>query len=351
MTLKNFMKGNQAAAEAAIRAGCRSYFWYPLSPQSEVGEYMSAHMPETGGLVLQAESEVAAINMVFGAASVGKRVMTSSSGCGVSLMMEGLSYIASAELPMVLLDVMRGGPGLGSLLPTQADYYQLVKGGGHGGYRMPVLAPGSVQELVDHMVESFDIAEKYRTPVSILIEGITGQMMEAVEFPETKPRPQPADWALTGCEGREKRIIRTGYGPDLPSHSEDLYRKYDKMKEELQRCEEYFTEDAEIILVGFGIVGRICKSAVRKAREQGLKVGLIRPITLWPFPDKVFRKYWDTDIEFLTIEMSHGQMYDDVTLAVDSRKHSHFLRHYGGGIPQINEIIEKVKSIKGGDLK
>jgi len=346
MDFKDFMKGNEAAAEAAIRAGCRSYFFYPLTPQSEVGEYLSVHMPQVGGVALQGESEIAVINMVYGAAATGKRTMTSSSGCGISLMSEGLSYIASAELPTVILDVMRGGPGLGSLLPTQADYYQVVKGGGHGGYRMPVLAPSDIQELVDHVFNSFDIAEKYRTPVYILIEGVTGQMMEAVKFPEPLTPSAPPNWALTGCKNRKKNIIRTGYGNELPPHTEDLYKKYAKMREDLQKWEEYKTDDADVILVGCGIVGRVCRGIVQKARAQGLKVGLLRPITLWPFPEKGFEKFRGKDVDFLTIEMNDGQMYEDVTLAVDNKKHSHFFRSYGALIPKVNEVIEKIKKIR-----
>ena len=345
MAFKGFMKGNEAAAEAAVRAGCRCYFFYPLTPQSEIGEYLVSRMPEVAGVVLQAESEVSAINMVFGAAATGKRTMTSSSGCGISLMAEGLSYMAAAELPMVVVDVMRGGPGLGSLLPTQADYYQMVKGGGHGGYRMPVYGSSNVQELADNVYEAFDIAEKYRTPVAVLIDPITGQMMEAVEFHDELSTKQAPEWALTGCEGRKKNVIRTGYGPNLPPHTEKLYKKYEKMNDELQRWEEYQTEDAEIILVGFGIVGRICKSAVRQAREQGLKVGLIRPIMLWPFPEKCFAKFRGKGIDFLTIEMNDGQMVEDVKIAVDCRKHSHFMRSYAALDPQVEEIMEKIKEI------
>jgi 2-oxoglutarate/2-oxoacid ferredoxin oxidoreductase subunit alpha len=345
MAFAGFMKGNEAAAEAAVRAGCLNYFFYPLTPQSEVGEYMVTRMPEVGGVALQAESEVSVINMVYGAAATGKRTMTSSSGCGISLMSEGLSYIASAEVPMVIVDVMRGGPGLGSLLPTQADYYQVVKGGGHGGYRMPVFGSSNVQELADNVFEAFDIAEKYRTPVAILIDPITGQMMEAVDFPEPIcPPPAPA-WALTGNAGRKKNVIRTGYGPNLPPHTEKLYKKYDIMREELQRWEECETEDADIILVGFGIVGRICKTVVKKARQQGLKVGLIRPITLWPFPEKVFARFEDKQVDFLTIEMNYGQMVEDVIIAAGNRKKVHFMRAYAALIPKVDEIFAKINEI------
>jgi len=347
MAFEGFMKGNEAAAEAAVRAGCRCYFFYPLTPQSEIGEYLVTRMPEVGGVVLQAESEVAAINMVFGAAATGKRTMTSSSGCGISLMSEGLSYIAAAEVPVVIVDVMRGGPGLGSLLPTQADYYQVVKGGGHGGYRMPVFGSADVQELADNVFEAFDVAEKYRTPVAVLIDPITGQMMEAVEFPAPVPPKAPPAWALTGCAGRKKNVIRTGYGPNLPPHTEALYQKYGRMKDELQRWEEHETADADIILVGFGIVGRILKTVTAEARARGLKVGLIRPITMWPFPERGFAAASGKDVDFLTVEMNDGQMYEDVIVAVGDRRKVHFLRSYGALVPKTDEILAKIEELAG----
>jgi 2-oxoglutarate ferredoxin oxidoreductase subunit alpha len=345
MALEGFMKGNEAAAEAAIRAGCRSYYFYPLTPQSEIGEYLIHRMPEVGGTILQSESEVSGIYMVYGAASAGSRTMTSSSGCGISLMMEGLSYSAAAELPMVIIDVMRGGPGLGSMFPSQADYNQVVKGGGHGGYKIPVLGSSSVQELADNVYEAFDIADKYRTPVLVLIDGATGQMMGSVKFPEPKEPLKPAEWALTGCKNRKKNVIITGYGPRVYEHSEILFKKYETMTNELQRCEEVETEDAEIILVAFGLVGRICKTVVKKARAQGLKVGLIRPITLWPFPEKAFESKRGKTIQYLTVEMNGGLMFDDVKLAVDSRKDCHFFKHYAAQIPTVDEIVVRIKEI------
>jgi len=348
MALEGFMKGNEAAAEAAIRAGCRSYYFYPLTPQSEIGEYLIHRMPEVGGTILQSESEVSGIYMVYGAASAGVRTMTSSSGCGISLMMEGMSYSVAAELPMVMIDVMRGGPGLGSMFPSQADYNQVVKGGGHGGYKVPVLGSSSVQELADNVYEAFDIADKYKTPVVVLIDGATGQMMGPVKFPEMKEPPEPPSWALTGCANRKKNVIITGYGPRVYEHSEHLFHKYETMTNELQRWEEIETEDAEIILVGFGLVGRICKTAVKKARASGMKVGLIRPITLWPFPDKAFENKINKSIQYLTVEMNGGLMFDDVKLAVDSRKDCHYFRSYAAQIPQVDEIVAKIEEIMTG---
>ena len=347
LAFDDFMKGNEAAAEAAVRAGCRCYFFYPLTPQSEIAEYLVNRMPEVDGICLQAEDEVAVINMAYGAAATGKRTMTSSSGCGISLFSEGISYIAAAELPVVLIDVMRGGPGLGSNDVTQADYNQFVKGGGHGGYKMPVFGPSSIQELADNVFQAFSIAEKYRTPVGILIDAFSGQMMESVRFPDPIIHDQKQEWALTGCAGRKKNTIRTGYGPIYPTHTEDLYKKYEKMSDELQCAEEHETQDADIIVVAFGLMGRIVRSAVDSARKKGIKVGLLRPITLWPFPINTFEKYRNKNIKFLTVELNNGQMLDDVLISVDDRKSCSFMRGTGVAVPTVEEIVARIQEIDG----
>ncbi|HCX78040.1 MAG: 3-methyl-2-oxobutanoate dehydrogenase subunit VorB [Eubacteriales bacterium] len=349
---KQLMKGNEAIGEAAIQAGCRYFFGYPITPQNEVPEYMSRRLPEVGGVFLQAESEVAAINMVYGAAGAGARVMTSSSSPGISLKQEGISYIAGSELPCVIINIIRGGPGLGGIQPAQSDYFQATKGGGHGDYNLFVFAPASVQEMVDLIMESFDIADYYRNPVMIMGDGTLGQMMEPVEFKAIKKRDlPPKDWATTGCVGREHNIINSLalVAENLEKHNWKLQEKYKQMKENEQRWELYKTEDAELVMVAYGTTARIVKSVVNKLREQGIKAGLLRPITIFPYPEKAFALLPDSVKAFLTVEMSAGQMVQDVRLAVNGKRPVHFCGRTGGIIPTPAEITKVAMEIMGGE--
>ncbi|HXX62604.1 MAG TPA: 3-methyl-2-oxobutanoate dehydrogenase subunit VorB, partial [Bacteroidota bacterium] len=305
--------GNEALAEAAVRAGCRRYFGYPITPQNEIPEYLSRRLPEVGGTFVQAESEIAAINMVYGAAAVGERAMTSSSSPGISLMQEALSFMAASELPAVIVNMQRGGPGLGNISPSQADYFQAVKGGGHGDYKLLVYAPSSLQEVVDLTVRAFDKADEYRNPVMILGDGVLGQMMEPVELPDIKPKRVDKPWALTGAKGRPGRVIRSLFmlpGEDgmLERHNYKLKAKYERMAEHDVMYETVLTDDAEIVVVAFGTSARIAKTALNLARQEGIKAGLIRPITLFPFPDKAIAKAAETIERFLVVEMNMGQM-------------------------------------------
>ncbi|MBN1899294.1 MAG: 3-methyl-2-oxobutanoate dehydrogenase subunit VorB [Spirochaetes bacterium] len=349
MKEKVLMKGNEALAEAAIIAGCRYYFGYPITPQNEIPAYMSWRLPQAGGVFIQAESEVASINMIFGAAAAGGRAMTTTSSPGLSLMMEGISYIAAAELPCVLVNVMRGGPGLGNIAGAQGDYFQAVKGGGHGDYRLIVLAGNSVQELTELTVEAFDMADMYRNPVLLLSDGILGQMSEPLILPEPSRKKMPAKtWALTGSQDRAKNIIRTLWlHPEdaVEKHNIELDRKYKKIKKELLKYESIQIEDAEIILVAYGTSSRVARGVVNQLRKQNIKIGLIRPITLWPFPEKIIREKANGNNRFLVIEMSMGQMVEDVKLAVGERCPVHFLGRGGGWIPSEEGIISKVKEI------
>ncbi len=347
---KMLMKGNEAIAEAAIQAGCKFFFGYPITPQNQIPEYMSKRMPQEGGCFLQAESEVAAINMVYGAAGAGARVMTSSSSPGISLKQEGISYIVGAELPCVIVNMVRGGPGLGSIQPAQSDYYQSTRGGGHGDYRMVVYAPASIQEAVELTQLAFDIADEYRSPVMIMGDGLIGQMMEPVTMPDYTPRKGlPAkNWAATGWkkEERERAIINSLYinSSDLEHHNLRLAEKYEQMKKEVLVQTE-MVEDADYVLVAYGTTARVARSAMRQAREEGLKVGLIRPITLWPFPDKAIQETGKNAKAFLTVEMSMGQMIDDVKLALNGSKPVHFFGRTGGIVPSVREVYEKLQSI------
>jgi 2-oxoglutarate/2-oxoacid ferredoxin oxidoreductase subunit alpha len=343
---KEFMEGNQAMAEAAVRAGLEAYFGYPITPQTEILEHLSRRMPELGRTFVQAESEVAAINMVYGAACTGARVMSTSSSPGVSLMMEGLSYIAGTEVPVVLINVMRGGPGLGNIAPAQGDYNQAVYGGGHGDYRPIVLAPASVQEAIDLTVLSFDLAEKYRTICMLIADGSIGQMMEPVEMPEMRPVVRKNwDWAVTGAMGRERRVLTSIY---LNPHEEEitnlrlLKRWYEIQKNEI-RYKEYFLDDAEYVIVGFGTAGRVALSAVRTARQQGIKVGLLRPVTVSPFPFDVIDQLASRASAFLAVEMNTGQMLNDVMLAVKGRAPVEFYGRLGGVVPFPDEILREIK--------
>jgi len=342
------MCGNEALAEAAILAGCDAYFGYPITPQNEVPAYMSRRMPEEGRVFVQSESELAAINMVFGASATGKRAMTSSSSPGISLMQEGISYLAGAELPAVVVNVMRGGPGLGNIAPSQSDYFQATRGGGHGDYRTIVLGPSSVQELVDCMPLAFDLADQYRMTVVVLADGILGQMMEPIVF-KKNPRPKlpPKDWALTGAKGREQNIVRSlwlGEGV-LEKHNNKLKAKYEQIEKNEVLCEQYEVDDAEIIVVAYGVAARIVRGAVTRAREEGIKAGWIRPITLWPFPTEQISRAADEFRLFLTVEMSTGQMVEDVKLAVAGKAPVVFYGRPGGGVPTVDELLDKIRQL------
>ncbi len=343
------MCGNEALAEAAIQAGCEAYFGYPITPQNEVPAYMSRRMPQEGRIFLQSESEVAAINMVFGAAATGARTMTSSSSPGISLMQEGISYLCGAELPCVIVNMMRGGPGLGNIAPSQSDYFQATRGGGHGDYRTIVLAPASVQDVVDHVYLAFDLADVYRIPVMILGDGVLGQMMEPVDLSRrVEKMALPAkDWALTGMKNRSQHIVRSLILAEggLEEHNLKLQAKYDDIYANEVRCEEWMTEDAEIVVAAYGMMSRIARPAIRQARKQGIKAGLIRPITLWPFPYKAFGTLADRVKQFLTVEMSLGQMLDDVRLGVEGRAPVSFYGRAGGGIPSAAAILEKITEL------
>ncbi|HBY56582.1 MAG TPA: 3-methyl-2-oxobutanoate dehydrogenase subunit beta [Candidatus Atribacteria bacterium] len=345
---KILMKGNEAIGEAAIRAGCRYYFGYPITPQSELTAYMAKKLLKMkNAAFIQAESEIAAINMVYGAAATGVRAMTSSSSPGISLKQEGISYIALAELPCVVVNMMRGGPGLGDIQPSQGDYFQATKGGGHGDYHLIVLAPSSVQELVDLTMDAFDLADKYRNPVMILGDGLLGQMMEAVEFKE-RPKvdlPDKGDWIITGCKDREPRhIVPFDLDPSvLEKWNYNLGEKYKKIKEKEVRYEAVNTENAELIIVAYGTVARIVKTVISNAKEEGINIGLIRPITLFPFPEKVINKTADNVKKFLVVEMSLGQMVEDVKLSVNGKAEVNFYGRAGGIIPSPEEILKEVK--------
>ena len=351
---KVLMKGNEVIAEAAVQANCKYYFGYPITPQSELVAYMAKRLPEVGGLFLQAESEVAAINMVYGAAAAGVRVMTSSSSPGISLKQEGISYMVGSELPAVVVNVVRGGPGLGTIQPAQSDYFQAVKGGGHGDYQIPVLAPATLQEIVDLMQDAFDIADKYRTPVYLLGDGMLGQMMEPVEFKERPAVELPEkDWAATGTrgDGGQKVVNSLRLEPaDLEDHNNHLQAKYKKILENEVRYESYLTDDADYILVAYGTVSRIAKNALQKARNKGIKVGMIRPISLWPFPEKPFHETRDKVKGYLTVEMSAGQMVEDVRLSVEGHAPVHFYGRTGGMVPSQEEILKKIVEMAGGEL-
>jgi 2-oxoglutarate ferredoxin oxidoreductase subunit alpha len=348
---KELLKGNVAFAEAAIRAGCEAYFGYPITPQTEALEHMSQRMPELGRVFLQAESEVAAVNMVYGAACAGVRVMSSSSSPGVSLMMEGLSYIAGSEVPAVLVDVMRGGPGLGNIAPSQGDYSQIVKGGGHGDYKMIVLAPATIQELIDLTVEAFDLAEKYRMVVVILADGSIGQMMEPAELPPmraVRKREARPDWALTGAKDRDPRIITSIYIDPVEEEKINLklMRKYREVEKNEVRYRMSDTDDAEIVIVAFGTAGRIAQSAIKMARQEGIKVGLFRPISLYPYPYAEIRALIQDKKAVLVVEMNGGQMLEDVQLAVQDRIPISFYGRMGGMVPLPDEIFEEIRKIQ-----
>ena len=343
MAKKLLMKGNEALAEAAIRAGCRYYFGYPIPPQNEVPAYMSKRMPEVGGTFVQAESELASINMVFGAGACGARVMTSSSSPGVSLMQEGISYIAGAETPGVIVNMMRGGPGLGNISPSQADYTQAVKGGGHGDYQVIVLAPSSVQELVDLTYEAFDLAIKYRNLVMILGDGILGQMSEPVMLPEMKKVDDNTDWAI--CNGNNRSIIRSLYlipENSLELHNFHLQEKYKKIQTEYVKYEEYKLDDADYIIISYGTTSRVCKSAIELLRNEGIKIGLFRPITLWPYSIKKLKSKLSGIKNIFVVEMANGQLEEDVKLAIQHRAPVKGFYKLGGAIFNEQELFHSI---------
>ena len=343
------ISGNEAIAEGAIQAGCNFYAGYPITPQNELIAYMSKHMSLSGpgGVFIQAESELAAINMVYGASAAGSRAMTSSSSPGISLKQEGISYISGAQLPAVIVNIMRGGPGLGNIAPAQSDYFQATRGGGHGDYRLIVLAPASVQEAYDLTQRSFYLADKYRIAVMILGDGVLGQMMEPVKLSAKKTNVHILKpWALTGCKDRKPNIVKSFFLREgaLEEFNLKLQRNYEIIRKKEVRCENLFLEDARVILVAYGTMARIAKSAVGKLRLAGKKIGLIRPVSLWPFPEKVFQLR-SKKVKYLVIEMSYGQMLEDVKLAVNGAAQVEFLGRSGGGIPSEEEIINKVNKI------
>ena len=353
MAERILMKGNEAIAEAAIRAGCRHYFGYPITPQTEIAAYMAKKMPKIGGVFLQAESEIASINMVYGASAAGMRVMTSSSSPGISLKAEGLSYIAGSDIPALVVNVQRGGPGLGGIQPSQSDYFQATKGGGHGDYRMIVLAPASVQEMASLTLKGFDLADKYRMTSMILADGTIGQMMEPITFEDAEPEVYEKPWALTGTEcKRPHNVVNSLYlKPDeLEKKNFERFEKYAEIEKNEAMWEEYMMDDAELCVVAFGITSRIAKNAVVEARKQGIKVGLIRPITLWPFPTAALRAAADKVKAFISVELSMGQMIEDVKLATESLRPVTLCNRAGGMIPTPDEVLSAICKAEKGEF-
>ncbi len=353
---KIFISGNHAFAEASLRAGCKCYFGYPITPQNEIGEYMAEHMRKAGGVFIQSESETAAINMVIGAACTGARVMTSSSSPGISLKQEGISFLAAFELPAVIVNIMRGGPGLGNIAPSQGDYFQATRGGGHGDYRTPVYAPASVQEIADLTYQAFDIADKYRTPVLMLSDGMMGQMKEPVVFPEPVKKLPDKEWALKGRGTGPSRymcslILDT---MEMERHNWKLVRKLNEIEKNEIQFEEYMVNDADIIVIAYGTTARIAKGAIKRVRKDGVRAGLIRPITLWPFPKKAINKLASRVNKFVVFEMSTGQMLEDVQIALEGKADITFHGRPGGVVPTpmefariiYREYKSKVKAAK-----
>ena len=350
MADKVLMKGNEALAEAAIASGCKHFFGYPITPQTEVAAYMSKRMPKLGGVYLQAESEVAAINMVLGAAAAGVRAMTSSSSPGISLKAEGISYLAGSDLPALIVNVQRAGPGLGGIQPSQADYWQATRSTGHGDFHLLVFAPSTVQEMIDLVSQAFDLGDKYRMPAMILSDGMLGQMMEPVTLPEKSEKKLPEKpWAVSTKPKNKRNVLNSLYitPPELEALVKARFAKYEEIKEKEQRAEEYLVNDADIVIVAYGASSRISRSAVDMARKQGIKAGLIRPITLWPYPDKAIKKAVKHAKSFLVVEMSMGQMVDDVRLAVNGQKPVNFFGRTGGIIPTPKEVFDEIKKTGG----
>ena len=353
MAERVLMKGNEAIAEAAIRAGCRHYFGYPITPQTEIAAYMAKKMPKIGGVFLQAESEIASINMVYGAAAAGVRVMTSSSSPGVSLKAEGLSYIAGSDVPALVVNVQRGGPGLGGIQPSQSDYFQATKGGGHGDYRMIVLAPASVQEMASLTIKGFNLADKYLMTSMILADGTIGQMMEPISFEDAEVETYEKPWALTGTKGkRPHNVVNSLYlKPDeLEVKNFQRYEKYKTVEENEPMWEEFMMEDAEYCVVAFGIASRVAKNAVVAAREEGIKVGLIRPITLWPFPKKAMEAAAEKVKGFISVELNMGQMIEDIKLYTQCKKPVALCNRCGGMIPSPDEVLESIRKAQKGEF-
>ncbi len=351
MADKVLMKGNEALAEAAIQAGCRHYFGYPITPQTEVAAYMAKRMPKIGGCFLQAESEIAAINMVYGVASAGKRVMTSSSSPGISLKEEGISYLAGADLPAFIVNVQRGGPGLGGIQPSQSDYFQSTRGGGHGDYHIIVLAPSSVQEMADLTVKGFDLADEYRMPAMVLADGTMGQMMEPVTMGNYQPKTVEKPWAVTGTKlARPHNIVNSLYlnPEELERTNFERYARYAVIEQKEAMYESFLMEDAEICVTAFGIASRVSRNAVLAARAEGIKVGMLRPITLWPFPKAPFAEAADRVSAFLSVELSMGQMIEDVELATRCKRPVYLCNRTGGMIPSPEQVLAKIKEIAGG---
>ena len=353
MAERVLMKGNEAIAEAAIRAGCRHYFGYPITPQTEIAAYMAKKMPKIGGVFLQAESEIASINMVYGAAAAGMRVMTSSSSPGISLKTEGLSYIAGSDVPALVVNVQRGGPGLGGIQPSQSDYFQATKGGGHGDYRMIVLAPASVQEMASLTVKGFNLADKYLMTSMILADGTIGQMMEPISFEDVTVEEYDKPWALTGTDCKRKHnIVNSLYlkTDELEQKNFDRFERYALVEKNEAMWEEYMMEDADICVVAFGIASRVAKNAVVAARNEGIKVGLIRPITLWPFPKDVLLAAADKVNGFISVELNMGQMIEDVRLATECKKPVALCNRAGGMIPTPDEILASIRKAAKGEF-
>jgi pyruvate/2-oxoacid:ferredoxin oxidoreductase alpha subunit len=344
---KQLMKGNEAIVKSAILAGCRAFYGYPITPASEIAEAAALYMPLTGGVYVQAESEVAAVNMLYGAGAAGVRAMTASSGPGISLMQEGMSYMAGAEVPCVIADITRGGPGLGNLGPEQGDYNQVVKGGGHGNYRTIVLAPHSVQEMADLTAWAFELADRYRNPVVLLADGFIGQMMEPVEFQQSARAHELPEWAVAGTAATRGNLVNSLHldFDELEAHELALEAKYKLAEQNETRAEEWFTEDADIVLVGYGIVGRILKAVTAEARAEGIRVGLLRPITLYPFPAQVLQRLSGRVEAFLVVEMSNGQMVGDVRLALNGACPVEFYSRVGGNVPSHEEVMRLVREL------
>ncbi len=353
MAERVLMKGNEAIAEAAIRAGCRHYFGYPITPQTEIAAYMAKKMPKIGGVFLQAESEVASINMVYGAAATGARVMTSSSSPGISLKAEGLSYIAGSDVPALVVNVQRGGPGLGGIQPSQSDYFQATKGGGHGDYRMIVLAPASVQEMASLTIKGFNLADKYLMTSMILADGTIGQMMEPISFEDAEIEVYDKPWALTGtgCE-RKHNVVNSLYlnPEELEMKNVERFKRYELVEQNEAMWEEYMMDDADYCVVAFGIASRVAKNAVVAARKEGIKVGLIRPITLWPFPVKPLAAAADKVKAFISVELNMGQMIEDIRLATGCKKPVSLCNRCGGMIPSPDEVLQAIRKAQKGEF-
>ncbi len=344
---KQITKGNEAIVKGAILAGCRAFYGYPITPASEIAEAAALYMPQAGGVFVQAESEVAAVNMLYGGAAAGVRAMSASSGPGISLMQEGISYLAGAELPCVVADIMRGGPGLGNIAPEQGDYHQVVKGGGHGCYRTLVLAPNSVQEMADLTAKAFELADRYRNPVCVLADGYIGQMMEPVEFPEPKAPPPTPVWAVDGTAATRRNFVTSIFlEPDgLEAHVRKLEAKYQRAEREAVEYEDWRTDDADMVLVGYGIVSRVLKQVVEQGRAQGMRLGLLRPITLYPFPTLRLRQVSRSASRFVVVELSTGQLIEDVRLALEGRSPVDFYSRVGGNVPTAEEILAFLETL------